>query len=123
VNGRFDLPTSLFAERPISNYANPATFVTLPSTRRNANKFMTIIGSRSELARSWIIVSPMPLHPARRCFMPVLEALARRRSLIGYHGAVQNVHIVSMASELQIIWDAPDNAGGLPYLYDVQIAG
>jgi hypothetical protein len=36
--------------------------------------------------------------------------------------AVQNVHIVGNASELQIIWDAPANSGGLPYLYDVQVA-
>jgi hypothetical protein len=36
--------------------------------------------------------------------------------------AVQNVHIVGMASELHIIWDAPANSGGLPYLYDVEVA-
>ncbi len=36
--------------------------------------------------------------------------------------AVQNVHIVGNASELQIIWDAPANSGGLSYLYDVQVA-
>lgn len=36
--------------------------------------------------------------------------------------AVQNVHIVGNASELHIIWDAPANSGGLPYLYDVKVA-
>ena len=36
--------------------------------------------------------------------------------------AVQNVHIVGNASELQVIWDAPTNSGGLPYLYDIQVA-
>lgn len=35
--------------------------------------------------------------------------------------AVQNVHIVGMASELHIIWDAPANSGGLDYLYGVEV--
>eukprot|EP00981_Chlorochromonas_danica_P013195 scaffold5965_cov109-Ochromonas_danica.AAC.1 len=35
--------------------------------------------------------------------------------------AVRNVHIVSNASEMQVIWDEPAISGGLPYQYSIAV--